>query len=145
MLRKEIINSTIFKSLSRTYGVSETDIEFHIYYTKNCVKPRSWHIDGPSLKIFTYLTNVKDEHGPYAYQLNSQRFYDKAMISSSEEGWINLKQLKSTVVAEDYSASSVVSVKGENGTSFISNQAGIHRGLDQMTSMDRVVLVTQFL
>ena len=77
VIKKEIIDSNLYKELEKPLGICESDIEFHIYYTNSCLKPRSWHIDGPSYKIFTYLTDVNVEHGPYAYQLKSQRFYDR--------------------------------------------------------------------
>ncbi len=144
MIKNELLSSNIFKELKKTSGVCESDLEFHIYYTKSCVKPRSWHIDGPSLKIFTYLTEVKIEHGPYAYQLKSQRFYDRAYEGQKNNN-INLKKLKSTVSQVNLNYQNVVAPKGKEGTTFISNQAGIHRGLDQQKNMERVVLVTQFL
>ena len=143
-LKEDLLNSSIFHSLEKTAGVSESDIEFHIYYTKDCLKPRSWHIDGPSLKIFTYLTDVSEKHGPYAYQLNSHRFYDKNYVLYNGSK-LNLKSLKSEVTEKYYNSEDVISVMGKKGTSFISNQAGIHRGLDQKKYMERIVLVTQFL
>ena len=141
-LRKELYSSTIFGTLKTTCGISESDVEFHIYYTNSCVKPRSWHIDGPSLKIFTYLTYVADIHGPYAYQLKSQRHYDRAYANRKA---LSLSKLKSDVSRDFFNSEDVISPKGKEGTSFISNQAGIHRGLDQKREMERVVLVTQFL
>ena len=143
-LKEDLLNSSIFQSLQKTSGVSESDIEFHVYYTKDCLKPRSWHIDGPSLKIFTYLTDVTEDHGPYAYQLNSQRFYDRNYLSRNGSK-MNLKSLKSEVTDKYYSSENIISVQGGKGTCFISNQAGIHRGLDQKKYMERIVLVTQFL
>ena len=143
-LRQELFNSCIFNSLKVTSGVSESNVEFHIYYTKSCAKPRSWHIDGPSLKIFTYLTDVDIDHGPYAYQLRSQRFYDRE-YERQKNSKLNLKKLKATVSENNFKFEDVISPTGKEGTSFISNQAGIHRGLDQKNGMERVVLVCQFL
>ena len=141
-LRDELHDSSIFKSLEKSSGISKSDVEFHIYYTKSCIKPRSWHIDGPSLKIFTYLTDVTNDHGPYAYQLKSQRHYDRAFVLKIAP---NLNQLKAKVSRNYFNADDVISPEGGEGTSFISNQAGIHRGLDQNKNLERVVLVTQFL
>ena len=141
-LRDELHDSLIFKLLEKSSGISSSDVEFHIYYTKSCIKPRSWHIDGPSLKIFTYLTDVTNDHGPYAYQLKSQRHYDRAFAQKIAP---NLNQLKAKVSSDYFNADYVISPEGKEGTSFISNQAGIHRGLDQKKNLERVVLVTQFL
>ncbi len=141
-LRDELYESSIFKLLEKTSGILSSDVEFHIYYTKSCIKPRSWHIDGPSLKIFTYLTDVTKDHGPYAYQLKSQRHYDRAFTLKIAP---NLNQLKAKVSQKHFNADHVISLEGVEGTSFISNQAGIHRGLDQNKNLERIVLVTQFL
>ena len=143
-LKEELLQSTAYQEIKNASLIHGHDIEFHIYYTKSCLKPRSWHIDGPSLKIFTYLTDVEKKHGPYAYQLNSQSFYDYEYNNLGMKP-SNLKDLKSNVTQKYLDLGKVISPIGSEGTSFISNQAGIHRGMDQQNGEERVVLVTQFI
>lgn len=140
-LKEDLCSSETFMSLVKTYQLDTSSIEFHIYYTKDCIKPRTWHIDGPTIKIFTYLTDVDKAHGPYAYQLSSHRFYEKAIAKGGVN--LNLKDLKNHVSTSNFNPLKVVVPKGIKGTTFISNQAGIHRGLSQSIGSERYVLVAQ--
>lgn len=140
-LQRDLHSSEFFKLLAKVYQYRQSSIEFHIYYTKSCANPRTWHIDGPTLKIFTYLTDVKNEHGPYAYQLNSHRHYDREIANTKESQ--PLKSLKSNVSKKYFEPKNIINTLGPKGTSFISNQSGIHRGLSQSIGLERYVLVVQ--
>lgn len=143
-LKEELLDSSQYNEIKDENMICNHDIEFHIYFTQNCIRPRSWHIDGPSLKIFTYLTEVGFQHGPYAYQLNSHRFYEKECKINGLKTH-NLKDLKSDITKKYLNLDDVISPVGSEGTSFLSNQAGIHRGMNQQYGEERVVLVAQFI
>ena len=140
-LRTQFLRTPIYREICNDVSISAKDIEFHIYYTRSCIKPRSWHIDSQSVKIFTYLTDVDKRHGPYAYQLHSHQFHRfefKRLTKPTE-----VKDFKSQVVCRYFDPKQVVIPIGSEGTSFISNQVGIHRGMNQEENKERFVLVVQ--
>ena len=143
-LRKEFIESSVYSALLKEELIPDNEIEFHVYYTRSCLNPRSWHIDGQSLKIFTYLTDVDEEHGPYAYQLQSQNYYEQAcQYNQSRKFPVGLKEIKSMTVDQYLNTEKVVTPTGNQGITFMSNQSGIHRGMRQEKNKERFVLVAQ--
>ena len=142
-LNSQIKSSEIYHHLSKIYNVNATDIEYHIYSTRDCLQPRGWHLDGPSIKLFTYLTDVTIEDGPYAYQLNSHRYYSESFTYTKNK---LSGQLHKNKVCEDFlDEGSMHICTGDFGSSFISDQSGIHRGLPQSRGKERHVLVAQFI
>ena len=142
-LRMELTESNLFKQLSYIYNIKLSDVEFHVYATKNCTQPRGWHLDGSSLKLFTYLSDVNVNHGPYAYQLGSHRYYCMSFTEQSQRDEIRADH-KARVSNKFYNKRDVLICTGKYGTSFLSDQSGIHRGLPQALGSQRYVLVAQF-
>ena len=141
-LEIELTGSNLYKQLSYIYNIRSSDIEFHVYATKNCTQPRGWHLDGSSLKLFTYLSDVNLNHGPYAYQLGSHRHYCTSFTEQSQSYF--RADDKARVSNKFYNKRDVLICTGKYGTSFLSDQSGIHRGLPQALGSERYVLVAQF-
>ena len=142
ILSAELKSSELYFHLSNIYNVHLSDLEFHVYSTKSCVKPRGWHLDGPSLKLFTYLTDVTIDDGPYSYQLGSHRHYKKSYIDTKYI--LSSQEHKNEVCERFYNQKDTYICEGSFGTSFISDQSGIHRGMPQSKGRTRHVLVVQF-
>ena len=100
------------------------------------------YLDGSSLKLFTYLSDVNLNHGPYAYQLGSHRHYCTSFTEQSQSYF--RADDKARVSNKFYNKSDVLICTGKYGTSFLSDQSGIHRGLPQALGSERYVLVAQF-
>ena len=142
-IESQLRSSELFKHLTSVYNADSLEIEFHVYSTRNCKRPRGWHLDGPTLKLFTYLTDVTEEDGPYAYQIGSHRYYPESFKGTS------LKTLcspghKDEICKSYFRKQDTHICLGNFGTSFISDQSGIHRGLPQSEGRERHVLVAQF-
>lgn len=140
ILIHELQKSDLFRGLQHIYGISSNDVELHVYYTSNYTQPRGWHLDGPTLKLFTYLTDVDKRHGPYAYQINSHKYYCDSLDTNRS---INVTEIKDDICRENLNIDDMRICKGKAGTSFISDQTGIHRGFPQVKGYERYMFVTQ--
>ena len=74
-----LLESSLLKEYFSFFSASKELTNFHIYYTKNQHTPRSWHVDAPHRKLFIYLTDVQEAHGPYSYQRNTFNLYNNHM------------------------------------------------------------------
>lgn len=143
-LYSELTRSELYHYLSKIYNAHLLNIEFHVYSTRDCVNPRGWHLDGSTLKLFTYLTDVTINDGPYAYQLGSHRHYSASFKEIKYNGIEATREHKLQVCQDFFNEKNTLTCSGNFGTSFISDQSGIHRGLPQSKGRERHVLVVQF-
>ena len=143
-LHSELKRSELYHHLSKIYNAHLLNLEFHVYSTRDCIKPRGWHLDGSTLKLFTYLTDVTINDGPYAYQLGSHRHYPASFKEIKYNGILASKEHKNHVCQDFFNEKNTLTCSGNFGTSFISDQSGIHRGLPQAKGRERHVLVIQF-
>ena len=141
-LREDLKASDLYYHLSNIYNINLLNLEFHVYSTKSCMKPRGWHLDGPSLKLFTYLSDVTIDDGPYSYQLGSHRHYAESFLHVKHA--LTSQEHKNEVCENFFKPKDTIICQGNFGTSFISDQSGIHRGLPQAAGRERYVLVAQF-
>lgn len=140
-VKNEVESSPLFDELSLRYSINPSLTNYHIYYTKACTTTRSWHVDGPHRKIFIYLTDVTDNSGPYSYQPTTHLAYNKFIASTCVNQTV--KNAKSLYTDAFTSPDSFVKYLGPAGTSFISDQRGLHRGQPQSPGHHRLVLVVQ--
>ena len=136
-----LLESSLLKEYFSFFSASKELTNFHIYYTKNQHTPRSWHVDAPHRKLFIYLTDVQEAHGPYSYQRNTFNLYNNHM--SLRGKGIRIVDHKKTFV-ENFSRPKDADIyTGPSGTCFLTDQRGIHCGQPQEQGHIRLVRVVQ--
>jgi len=145
---KEIPTDKISNFINKTMsglGHSKNKIEYIIYWNANGLveKTRGYHRDSVApwqgtkrlFKSFIYLTDVPDmSYGPYSYIPGTHRkedcfaFANQLVGKYDDPNEYDLSMLPKIFVAP-------------KGTVIISNQGGMHRGLQQKEGKERMVLV----
>ena len=114
------------------------------YHTTSLKNTREFHVDSPHVKAYKgmlYLTDVKEESGPYCFVEGTARFclhrYTN-MIYNLFKGYLltdmrihNKKKIRKFIAPK--------------GTLILSTQDGIHRGWPQEEGENRIVLVYNFI
>ncbi len=128
-----------FESICNSYLGSNREIIGKIYINHGVIKTRGAHSDGTvlQLKKFVYCTDVSIEDGPYSYQVQSHNISIKKIIS-----FLIYKLFTKTDPNTYLFRDKCTPFIGDAGTTLISDQRGLHKGIPQTDSKRfRVVLV----
>lgn len=113
----------------------------NIYVNRSVTNTRDYHADtyAGKYKAFIYLTDVPDEsYGPFSYV---KRSHQPSIMRRRFRSIVNklFRDVPSSN-AVVYSKSDVKTCTAPKGTLIIGNQAGLHRGIPQEKSKERILV-----
>lgn len=122
-------------------GYSVSKCSQSVYYNDSIVDTATFHRDCPIdsnkvlFKLFTYVTNVSTlSYGPYCYIRGTHRKDISKNISNQLIG--------KTTHGQDIELRPEIFL-GPPGTTFVSNQKGVHKGWEQKMGKVRIAIVTK--
>ena len=130
-----IINDNSEKALSLSL--------VNMYRNIGITQTRGFHIDGLSntLKAFIYLSDVESlGDGPYCYCKGTH-----LPGAFRKTNWALSSKAPNKTEAPLVPMDSIIPVLAKSGSLVVSNQTGIHRGLPQKESAERLLLVARYL
>jgi len=125
-------------------GSKFSPMRINAYINRDIINPRGYHADTytGSFKTFVYLTDVPDNSfGPYSFIRGSHKVSPTKRKTSK---LVNRLKGKPSTDAVFYDKSQAQIFTAPKGTLIISNQAGLHSGLPQEKSRERMLISTSF-
>ena len=139
--KQDPVISDIINSATAT---THRPLSTHIYWKQSIVETRGPHHDslGEKFKAFVYLTDVNTKsHGPYAYVEGS---HDPSFVEKAITVTKNKMQGKAKTDSVLYDEEDATYFIAPRGTLIISNQSGVHFGVPQRESYERMLATTHY-
>lgn len=141
---KNHFNESGLNGILNKYNNKELSLSLvNMYINRGITQTRGFHIDGLSntLKAFVYLSDVESlSDGPYCFCKGTH--LPGAFRKTNQA--LSLKapnKTESPLVPVD----SIIPVLAKSGSLVVSNQTGIHRGIPQRDTAERLLLVARYL